>query len=110
MAYLQPHFILPDVTFRMDRQDRILPVTQWEDGQESQRIVLVAGARSLYRNMRSQEEPMGPLRFKMRQLGASGHRALLVPWHLFVPLSPEKRLSQLAQFLQPILKKKLLRM
>jgi len=110
VAYLQPHFILPDVTFRMDRQGRILPVSQWEDVQKSQRIVLVAGARSLYRNMRSQEEPMGPLRFKMRQLGATGHRAFLVPWHLFVPLSPEKRLSQLAQLLQPILKKNPMRM
>lgn len=65
-----------------------------------QLTALVVGSQHLYRNGDSNEEPLGPLAMKVRQLERSGYRVHLVPWHQFAPLDGIQQLVYVRQLVQ----------
>jgi len=59
-----------------------------------QRCVLVGGSRNMY--SRLSDQPMGPLRMKIRQLQSLGWNVILIPWNEFYNASKRDRLGGLA--------------
>ena len=103
VAYLQPHFALPDVTFRTDRQGHPLPASEWTDSDGGDRYAVIAAKGEMYyRDLDwKRGDLLGELRFKKRQLAAAGYSdCAVVPHGRFFPLGPEGRMDSLKQILR----------
>lgn len=59
-----------------------------------QRCVLVGGSRNMF--SRFSDQPMGPLRMKVRQLQCMGWNVIVIPWNEFFNASKRDRLGKLA--------------
>lgn len=89
--------MLAEVTFRADKNGQWLPVSEWQDGPgtktQQQRFAILVGTRNHIGAHRNNPPPTGPFRFKVRQLKLLGYRVDVVPFHLFMLVSDEKRLD-----------------
>ena len=80
-------FCVQDVIFRLNNPGK--------ENSRVQRYALVGGSRNMYSKYTN--EPMGPLRMKIRQLQAMDYHVIPIPWYEFLPQSPSGRKDYLAK-------------
>lgn len=78
-----------------------------ENGIGAQHYALVGGSRNMYSKFTNQ--PMGPLRMKIRQLQAMGYHVISIPWYDFLLNSQSNRLDLLSQKIHSEMKTKTVR-
>lgn len=70
-----------------------------------QRCVLVGGSRNMY--SRFTDQPMGPLRMKIRQLEKMGYQnIILISWNEFLNVNQRNRLALLKSKMCEVIKRK----
>ncbi|KZS04494.1 putative FAST kinase domain-containing protein [Daphnia magna] len=90
LVYLQPHFVTPDIVFKMDGHDEKNTVMSYGNC-KVQRFALIGGSRNMY--SRFSDHPMGPLSMKIRQIETMGYRVIVIPWFEFLKRSKSDRLA-----------------
>ena len=87
MQRVHVFFCVQDVIFRLNNPGK--------ENSRVQRYALVGGSRNMYSKYTN--EPMGPLRMKIRQLQAMDYHVIPIPWYEFLPQSPSGRKDYLAK-------------